>query len=74
MSQELCRIQTVPTVQETRDAMRKFTSMQFVTVVLNMSNVPGWNKWLCEQLDQGALERLGLNGAMIKGEVCGRVG
>lgn len=66
-------MQTVPTASETQLAIRKFTSLQFITVIENISNVPGWRKFMCEQLDIGAMDRTGLNGAMIKAQVCADV-
>lgn len=69
---EICSLRAVPKVAETRAAIKELTSQQFLTVVQNMSNVDGWNEWLCKQLDQNAMNGLGLDGAKIKAQVCGK--
>lgn len=67
---QICSFEAVPQVAETQISIMQLTSQQFVTVVENMSDVSGWNSWLCQELDEDAMDDLGLDGAWVKAQVC----
>jgi len=51
-------------------AIKTWSSRIFTTVVENVSNVSGWLTWLCDNLDEDAMESVGLDGQAVHKQVC----
>lgn len=73
VSNEICSMQSVPAAPQTQAKIMELSSDQFVVVVENMSNVPGWKKWLCDTLDKDSMDGVGLDGAKVLSQICGDV-
>lgn len=70
VEQTLCSFQTVLKVPDVKAKMREWRSRQYVTVLRNVSNAQGYLQWLCKNLKAEAMSEAGLDGELVKGQVC----
>lgn len=52
-------------------ALQRWTTKVFLQALENASDQGAWMAWLCQNLDMGAMNVTGLDGAGAKNEVCG---
>lgn len=46
----------------------------YVTVLENISDVGGWKKWLCDNMDVAKMDAVGLDGVGAQHQICSDVG
>lgn len=66
----ICGVKTPMSTKTAKSALRTEMSRVFATIVENGSNVGGWRKWLCENVDAVAMEAVGLDGRAVQTQVC----
>ena len=73
VEQTICSFQTPLRAADVKAKMREWRSKQYVTVLRNVSNAPGYQQWLCNNLKADEMIQAGLDGEFVKGQVCGSV-
>lgn len=66
----LCSFQQPICADEGKAAIMEWTSKAFIIAMENISNVPGWLGFLCNQLDVNEMNAVGLDGSLVKQSVC----
>ncbi|EME42547.1 hypothetical protein DOTSEDRAFT_73409 [Dothistroma septosporum NZE10] len=74
VEQTICSFENPLSAEDVKTKMREWSSKQYVTVLRNVSNAPGYQRWLCNNLEADAMSAAGLDGDYVKGVVCGDVG
>lgn len=66
----LCSIQSPIATSHARESLQTWTSRYFITVIENISHVPGWLDWLCRNISPDHLNSAGLDGYGIELQIC----
>ncbi|KXT04076.1 hypothetical protein AC578_4959 [Pseudocercospora eumusae] len=66
----ICRVKSPLSLDDAKSQFTKWTSMGFLAVIQYLTNQPGYQQWLCHHLDVERMNGVGLDGEMVKAEVC----
>ncbi|EME81026.1 uncharacterized protein MYCFIDRAFT_76962 [Pseudocercospora fijiensis CIRAD86] len=64
----ICSVKSPLSVDDAKAQFTKWTSMGFLAVIQNLTNQPGYLKWLCHNLDVGGMDGVGLDGKLVKAQ------
>lgn len=66
----ICSVKEPMSVEDAKGELVKWQSQGFLAVIQNISNQPGYQKWLCHNLNVEGLNDVGLDGKLVKANVC----
>ena len=59
-----------PVERSCAEYMQGYLTRWFITVITNISDVEGWNRWLCQNMSVDSLNQVGLIGNFVVNETC----
>ncbi|KAK1087713.1 hypothetical protein LTR33_000911 [Friedmanniomyces endolithicus] len=69
VEETICNVTLPLTVDQSISALKTWSSLAFITVIENVSNVSGWLDWLANNLDVDAMNAVGLDGPAVLSQV-----
>ncbi|KAK1810175.1 hypothetical protein LTR12_015444 [Friedmanniomyces endolithicus] len=69
VEETICNVTLPLTVDQSIAALKTWSSLAFITVIENVSNVSGWLEWRANNLDVGAMNAVGLDGPAVLSQV-----
>jgi len=69
VEETICNVTLPLTVNQSIVALKTWSSLAFITVIENVSNVSGWLEWLANNLDVDAMNAVGLDGPAVLSQV-----
>lgn len=68
----ICSVKSPLSVADAKSQFTKWTSTGFLAVIQSLTNQPGYQQWLCHNLDVESMNGVGLDGKLVKSTVCMR--